>query len=206
MFQDWIGTLWNTCSLLKNRICSLFQIKNEHQVWWIHSGAFWLLPVLFNAGQQGLQPAHRTLAVSVQEGDDLTFGGGRAPQPGSDQTRTLLHPQDPYGHLQSAHVVLQLLLQEVWNKTARVHRVETHGQINMWVRVRVRLCNNCWTDYTAVDPNQDFFVTFFNMGVFKFLAVSQRIVSMLMTNIQTYSGGWCFFTCCDVANRTGNMV
>lgn len=44
------------------------------------------LPVFFDACQQGLQPAHSTLAVSVQEGDDLTFGSGRSPEPGSDQT------------------------------------------------------------------------------------------------------------------------
>lgn len=44
------------------------------------------LPVLFDACQQGLQPANSTLAVSVQEGDDLTFGGSCSPQPGSDET------------------------------------------------------------------------------------------------------------------------
>lgn len=70
-------------------------------------------PVLFDARQEGLEPADGTLTVSVQEGDDLTFGGSRPPQPGSDETRTLLHPQDPHGHLQSPHVVLQLLLQEI---------------------------------------------------------------------------------------------
>lgn len=73
-------------------------------------------PVLFDAGQQGLQPARRALAVGVQEGDDLAFGGRRPPQPGSDQARALLHPQDPHRHLQGPHVVLQLLLQEVWHQ------------------------------------------------------------------------------------------
>lgn len=45
-----------------------------------------LLPVFFDACQQGLKPADSTLAVSVQEGDDLAFGGGGPPQPGSDET------------------------------------------------------------------------------------------------------------------------
>lgn len=80
--------------------------------------SFGVPPVLFDACQQGLKPTDSTLTVSVQEGDDLAFGGSCPPQPGSDQTWTLLHPQDPHRHLQSPHVVLQLLLQEVWSKTA----------------------------------------------------------------------------------------
>ena len=72
-----------------------------------------LLPVLLDAGQQRLQPARRALAVGVQEGDDLALGGGRAPQPRPDQPRALLHAQHAHRHLQRAHVVLQLLLQEV---------------------------------------------------------------------------------------------
>lgn len=70
-------------------------------------------PVLFDACQQGLQPADRALTVGVQEGDDLSFGGSRPPQPGSDETGALLHPQDPHRNLQGPHVVLQLLLQEI---------------------------------------------------------------------------------------------
>lgn len=70
-------------------------------------------PVLFDACQQGLKPADGTLTMSVQEGDNLTPGGCCAPQPSSDQARTLLHPQDPYWHLQSPCVVLQLRLQEI---------------------------------------------------------------------------------------------
>lgn len=77
-------------------------------------------PVLFDARQEGLEPADGTLTVSVQEGDDLTFGGSRPPQPGSDQTRTLLHPQDPHGHLQAPHVVLQLLLQEICHRVGAI--------------------------------------------------------------------------------------
>ena len=72
-----------------------------------------LLPVLLDARQQRLQPAGGALAVGVQEGDDLALGGGRAAQPRPDQPGALLHPQHPHRHLQRAHVVLQLLLQEV---------------------------------------------------------------------------------------------
>lgn len=45
----------------------------------------WLLPVFFDASQQGLQPANGTLAVSIQKSDDLSCGGSGPPQPGSDQ-------------------------------------------------------------------------------------------------------------------------
>lgn len=46
--------------------------------------SFVVPPVLPDARQQGLEPTGSTLAVSIQEGDDLAFGGSCPPQPGSD--------------------------------------------------------------------------------------------------------------------------
>lgn len=62
-------------------------------------GPLHLLPVFFDPSQQGLQPADGTLTVSVEKGDDLTCGGSGPPQPGSNQTWTLLHPQNLHRNL-----------------------------------------------------------------------------------------------------------
>jgi len=84
---------------LKGTICSSLPVISS-------VCSFWPLPVLFDPSQQGLQPPNSALAVSVEEGDDLTCGGRCPPQPGSDQTRTLLHPEDPHRHLQSPRIIL----------------------------------------------------------------------------------------------------
>lgn len=98
-------------------ICSCLNYSRKN--WKNTQGRVVVPPVLFDACQQGLEPSDGTLTMSIQEGDDLTFGSSRPPQPGSDEPRTLLHPEDPHRHLQGPYVVFQLLLQELCDEATQ---------------------------------------------------------------------------------------